>query len=451
MLPQNTLLTKDSPGISGLPLGLPPIQFLVYGYLTVLIVGFALLNLPIAQRTEIASLDHLFTATSALSTTGLATVSVEHDYSLLGEIIVLLLIQIGGLGYMSMGSFVVLLRKRELSNRSSTLLAHDFSLPQGFDLQRFTRQLVVYSLSVELVGAACLYWVFAEAGTENPLWAAIFHSISAFCTAGFSTFDTGLEAFRDNFWLNLVISVLSLLGALGFIVAVDFFARIGPERRPLTYTSRIILRFTGLSLLAGTVILYHADAGISGLEPESGILAAWFQSMSAMTTVGFNTVPIGGLGSAATWLVMLLMVVGASPSGTGGGLKSTTFTALWAQLKSTLRGRERATHMGRIIPGHRMRLAVSKFFFYVLVVCIGTFLLLLLEGGDDPFVVFFEALSALGTVGLSAGLTGALSPLGKLVVCALMFLGRIGPLSAGLALFGDEGLDLVPEEEDLAV
>ncbi len=303
---------------------------------------------------------------------------------------------------------------------------------------------------MEVIGAALLTWIFVDAEVESPVYNAIFHSISAFCTAGFSTFGTGFEAFADNFWLNVVISALAILGALGFIVAADFFSRMGPERRALTFTSRIILRFTAIGLIGGTVILYHADPTVYAMPAETGIMVAFFQAMSAMTTVGFNTVPITGFAAGPLFLIMLLMVVGASPSGTGGGMKSTTFTALWAQLKGTLRGEERATHMGRIIPPHRMQLAVSKFFFYVLTVCVGTFLLLLVET-EDPFDVFFEALSALGTVGLSAGPTATLSPLGKLILCGLMFLGRLGPLSAGLALFGNTThLDTVMEE-DLAV
>ncbi len=435
---------------SELPLGLPPTQFLAYGYLCILVVGFGLLCLPAASTSALSSLDHFFTATSALSTTGLSTLSTGTDYTRFGQVIILLLIQLGGIGYMSLGSFVVLMRKRTLSSSQSALLSTDFSLPEGFDLASFITRLIIYCVSIEVVGALLLAAIFSNAGVEDPVYSAIFHSISAFCTAGFSTFGTGFEAFADDFWLNVVIACLSILGALGFIVAADFFSRLGPERRPLTYTSRIILRFTAIGLVGGTVILYHADPTIYAMAPEVGIQVAFFQSMSAMTTVGFNTVPITGLAAAPLFLIMMLMIVGASPSGTGGGLKSTTFTALWAQLKSTLRGKERATHMGRIIPNHRMRLAVSKFFFYVLTVCVGTFLLLLVEE-EHPYDVLFESLSALGTVGLSAGPTATLSPLGKLILCGLMFLGRLGPLSAGLALFGNSTQAADPEEEDLAV
>ena len=441
-------MTATTP--SGLPFDLPPLQLLIYGYFAVLLVGFGLLCTPWAESTDVSVLDHLFIATSALSTTGLATVGVGQDYTLFGQLVVLVLIQIGGLGYMSLGSFVVLMRKRQLADTHSQLLAFDFSLPDGFDVPQFIRRLVLFTVAVEVVGALLLTWIFRLAGIERALYAGIFHSISAFCTAGFSLFSDGFEGYRDHVGLNLVISGLAILGALGFIVAVDFFTRLGPKRRPLTFTSRIILRFTALGIVLGAVVLFLSDPLIGELPPERGLLVAFFQSMTAFTTVGFNTIPIGAIAPAPLFVVILLMIVGASPSGTGGGMKSTTFTALWAQLQSTFAGRPQVSYRGRIVPEHRVRAAVSNFFFYVLVVCLGIYALLLVQP-QDAYSVIFEAVSALGTVGISMGLTGELSPLGKLFICVLMFLGRVGPLSVGLVLFGKEEMSETLIEEDLAI
>ena len=440
----------SAPVTSSLPLGLPPLQFLLYGYATVLLVGFGLLCLPVSSVTAVGTLDHFFVATSALSTTGLSTIGVGQDYSFFGQLVVLVLIQIGGLGYMSLGSFIVLMRRRPLKGSHSELLAYDFSLPQGFDLTNFVRKLVFFTVSAEAVGAVLLTVIFARRGVGDAVWAGVFHSISAFCTAGFSLFADGFEGYRDHFGLNLVISALAILGALGFIVAADFFSRFGARRTPLTFTSRIILRFTAAGILLGTVVLFVSDPVISDLPPERGLVAAFFQSMTAFTTVGFNTVSFAAITPAPLFVVIMLMIVGASPSGTGGGMKSTTFTALWAQLKSTLAGREDVTYMRRVVPEHRVRAAVSNFFFYVLTVVVGIYALLLVQD-DDPFVVIFEAVSALGTVGLSLGLTGALTPMGKVIVCVMMFLGRVGPLSAGLVFFGKEGVEGELVEEDLAI
>ena len=435
---------------TGLPLGMPPLQLLVYGYFGILLVGFALLCLPFAEVSDVSVLDHFFIATSALSTTGLATVGVGQDYSTFGQVVVLLLIQIGGLGYMSLGSFVVLLRKRKLTGAHSELLAYDFSLPEGFKVTTFIRRMIVFTLCTELAGALLLAWIFHNNGEPAPLWNGVFHSISAFCTAGFSLFASGFEGYQAHFGLNLVISVLAILGALGFIVAADFASRFGRERRPLTFTSRIILRFTFAGIFFGMIILFLSDAGIAGLPTEVGLMTAFFQSMTAFTTVGFNTMPIGDISAAPLFVVILLMIVGASPSGTGGGMKSTTFTALWAQLKATLAGESRVCYMNRVVPAHRIRAAVSNFFFYVLVVLTGIYALLLVQE-QDPYTIIFEAVSALGTVGLSTGLTGLLTPVGKLIVCALMFLGRVGPLSAGLMLFGRDAAEGEAIEEDLAI
>ena len=435
---------------SSLPLGLPPLQFLIYGYFAVLLVGFALLCTPWAEVRDVSVLDHFFIATSALSTTGLATLGVGQDYTTFGQVVVLALIQIGGLGYMSLGSFVVLMRKRELSGGHNELLAYDFSLPAGFDVQHFIRRLVVFTLAAEGVGALLLWWVFAARGEPQALWNGVFHSISAFCTAGFSLFANGFEDYPGHFALNLVVAALATLGALGFIVVADVSTRFGPQRRGLTFTSRIILRFTAAGIALGTAVLFLSDPATGAMPAERGLLVAFFQSMTAFTTVGFNTVPIAAIGAAPLFAILMLMIVGASPSGTGGGMKSTTFTALWAQLKSTFAGRSRTLYMNRVVPEHRVRAAVSNFFFYVLVLVGGVYALLLVQD-EEPFVVIFEAVSALGTVGLSLGLTGDLTPLGKVIVCVLMFLGRVGPLSAGLVLFGTEAIEAEPIEEDLAI
>lgn len=430
---------------------LNPLQLLIYGYVFILIIGFALLRLPFMRTKAIASLDDLFIATSALSTTGLATVDVSQDYTFWGQLIILLLIQLGGLGYMSLGSFFVLIRHRKLSAMNTELLKYDFSLPDNFSVTHFLRNMVVFTLILELIGAVILALIFWQAGETGVLWKGLFHSISAFCTAGFSLFSDGFVGFSNNFALNAVIAVLSICGALGFIVFTDLFERAAGRKSKITFTSRIIIRFTFIGILTGAVVLFLSDENIAAMPAEQGLLISLFQSMSAFTTVGFNTYDIGFITAAPTFFMLGLMIVGASPSGTGGGMKSTTFTALYAQLKSTFRGDSRAVYLSRIIPQHKVAMATSNFFFYVLTVCAGTYLLLLVE--PQPVAqVLFEAISALGTVGLSTGITGELTVLGKLIIVVLMFLGRVGPLSFGMMLFkpteSEPGAEKV---EDLAI
>lgn len=311
--------------------------------------------------------------------------------------------------------------------------------------------MVFFTLGIELLGAILLMLIFDQAGESGVIWKGIFHSVSAFCTAGFSLFSDGFVGFANNFSLNAVIAVLSISGALGFIVFTDLFERARGRKDRITFTSRIIIRFTFIGIAIGTAVLFLSDDNIAALPAERGLLIAFFQSMTAFTTVGFNTYDIGIITPAPIFFMILLMVVGASPSGTGGGMKSTTFTALYARLKSTFRGDNRALYMGRIIPDHKVGMATSNFFFYVLTICFGTYLLLLVEDATI-FQILFEAVSALGTVGLSTGITGSLSVLGKIIVIMLMFLGRIGPLSFGMVLFKpSESIDAVAEMEDLAI
>ena len=416
--------------------GVHPVRLVLFGYLGCVVAAWALLSLPPSQAVPgTSALDHLFIATSAVSTTGLATVSPPGTYSLFGELVILLFIQIGGIGYMSLGSFIVLSRGRRLSTSRSKLLSADFAMPRAFALDEFVRGVVVFTLIAETLGALALWALFSAAGVEGAFYQAVFHSISAFCTAGFSLFDTSLEAFAGNAGVNFVVAALAYLGAIGFIVAVDVW-RVWTGKQPrLTTTSRIILRFTFLLTVAGTVAIFLTEPAEIAPTPALRWLAAFFQAMTAMTTVGFNTVPIGALGMASLFVVLLLMIVGASPSGTGGGLKTTTLSAVYAVARSVLRGEDAVTYRGQRVPTDRVMAAVASLAFYAAVLTAGLLSLTITETGASFQDLAFEAASALGTVGLSAGATGDLTALGKLAVIGLMFAGRLGPLSFGSALF----------------
>lgn len=425
-----------------------PLKLLIAGYLTVVIVGSILLSIPACQRTTIAYIDNLFTATSAVSTTGLVTKSLADDYTLLGRILIILMIQVGGIGYMSVASFVVIGQGRKLTTASIDMLKNDFSLPESFSLESFVRNVVIFSLTIELLGMIALFPSFAHLGIINGLWYSLFHSVSAFCTAGFGLYNNSFENFRDNFSLNFVVAILSYLGAIGFIVFTDIWDFLKGRKQRITYTTEIILKFTFVLSIVGTILIFLTEPSVKELSTENRLLAAFFQAMTAMTTVGFNTVSIGGLAHSATFLILLLMIVGASPSGTGGGIKSTTVTAVYAQMMSVLRSKTKVVFQNRIIPPHRLITASANFSFYILFLCSGVYLLLLTET-FPIYQIVFEATSAIGTVGLSTGITSSLSALGKLIVIALMFAGRVGPLSVGTALFMDKEKKI--QEDDLAI
>jgi trk system potassium uptake protein TrkH len=429
------------------------IRLVILGYASYVLIGWLLLCLPVSHRTAGAgALNHLFTAVSALSTTGLVTVSTADTYTWFGQAVILLLIQLGGLGYMTIGSFTVLSLSGKLSPLRQRVGATALSLPEGFQIASFVRLIVGFTLVIEALGAVALYPVFAAHGTASPAWSAVFHSISAFCTAGFGLHNDSFESYRGDVALNVIIGTLSYLGAIGFIVLSDAWDFLRGRKAWLTLTSKIILASTLWITLIGTVLFFLDEPLVAGLPAGERWMASLFQVMTASTTVGFNTVPIGALSMSSLFLLTLVMMIGASPSGTGGGIKTTSFTALWAVMMSVIRRRDRVTFLGREIPENRVRAATANFLFYCITLAAGLYALTLVETAALADQLF-ECASALGTVGLSRGLTGTLTEAGKLIIIALMFVGRVGPAVLGMAFFETpkEASGATPQREDIAV
>src|SRR4030042_520849 len=424
---------KANHGVRAFLESIEPVRLVIFGYLGYILLGWVLLCLAFAHRGEpVGGLDNLFTSVSAVSTTGLITIDIAR-YTVFGQVIILLLIQAGGIGYMTLGSFVILSRGRELSDLRSGVSQHVFSLPKNFRMDKFIRSVIIFTFAVELLGAFGLSFIFRSAGVKSPVWNSIFHSVSAFCTAGFSLFSTSLEAFAGNFWVNVVIGLLSLLGAVGFIVLVDVWRRLTGKINHITFTSKIILRMSFTLLLIGWILFFVTEPSIKSMPADKRLLVSAFQSMTAMTTVGFDTVAVGGLAKSSILILTFLMIIGASPSGTGGGIKSTSFTAIYAMIKSALRGDGEVRFLGRKIPESRIRTAMASVGLYLFVLILGIFALTLAEGAAFEGL-FFEAASALGTVGLRTGITAGLSCLGKITICLLMFIGRVGPLTFDVSL-----------------
>lgn len=432
--------------------GMKPFQLLTLGFLSYVILGVLLLSLPWARMLPVRFVDNVFNVVSAVSTTGLTTISVADSYTFFGQFVLMCLFQLGGIGYMTMTSFIILSRGQFLSRNRVRILATEFSLPQGFQLTRFVYNILFFTVIIEAIGACMLYFEFHAAGVKDAMWSSIFHSVSAFTTAGFSLNNNSLEGFRDNRIVNAVISGLCYLGALGFIVLQDFYLACRYHDHRITFTSKVILGVTAAIFVIMTPLFYFIEPSIQGLTPVNRLLASSFQIMSASSTAGFNSIPIGQLSSASLTLIIIAMVIGASPSGTGGGVKTTSISALSGILTSTLRGQKTVTFFGHAIPMMRLLTAVSATTLYLVVFQVGLFLLCLTEKCD--FIkILFEAASALGTVGLSMGLTSDLSTLGRWIIIALMFIGRVGPLTIGFALFHSQSAEHSNsnKESDLAV
>ena len=435
-------------------LGLSPQQNLFYGFLTYIVSGTILLCLPWLQKTSAPFLDHLFIATSAVSTTGLVTISVFDTYNLGGQFVVMLLFQLGGIGYLTFTTFMLLSTTRKMTHWHRRLLSSEFTLPVTIKIKDFLKSVILFTALMETIGTILFFIAFKMKGMETgeALWLSLFHSISAFCTAGFSLFNSGFTEYVDHGFINAIISFLAIAGSLGFIVVTDFVLMLKNKAHRLSFTTKIILYGFLILLTFGSVFFYFQEPSIVSLGGKERFLAAFFQAMTAMTTVGFNTVDFGAFLLPMLLVTIFLMYIGASPSGTAGGMKITTLTAVFAIMKSRLKGRKRITFLGRAIPFERLYIATSSFIFYTSLMFFGSFLLTFTE--EFPYEeILFETASALGTVGLSTGLTGELTMLGKVIIILFMFIGRLGVLTFGLAIWSNQigGSEDEILEDDIAV
>jgi len=428
-----------------------PQMNLVWGFFLYTLVGFVLLTIPLFHKTNVGILDNLFISTSAISTTGLVTVSVFDSYNIFGQFIIMGLFQIGGIGYMTLTTYYLLFTTKRITHWHNKLIGAEFTLPKTIKIKDFIKSVVIFTVIMETLGAICFYIAFKQTGMETfkALWFSIFHSVSAFCTAGFSLFNNSFESYSDNNFINTIISVLAIAGSLGFIVITDLWYRIRRKSKNLSFTTKIVINGFILLLLVGTCLVYITEPSIQ--NSDSKLSASFFQAMTAMTTVGFNTIPTGGLSLPILLLVTFLMYIGASPSGTAGGLKITTLTAMISVLKSRLFGQKRISFLGRLIPFERLYVATSTFILYTSIIFLFTFLLTYTEKFEFERILF-EVASALGTVGLSTGITGDLTGIGKVLVIILMFVGRVGVLTFGFALLKrKKDQNDVQIEDDLAV
>lgn len=411
-----------------------PYRQLSLGYFTYIVFGTILLCIPFMTNMNVNILDHVFTATSAISTTGLSTVDVSKSYTLWGQIVILILIQLGGIGYMTMSSFVMLRLTKHFSMIKKNIIEAEFSIPGNININNLVQSIVYFTFFLEFIGAVLLYIFFTQSGASDPLWSAIFHSVSSFCTAGFSIYTDNLMQFDTNIGVNVVIMILSYAGAMGFIVMIDLWKKFTVKKYEISFSTKIIIFITLILSVWGTAQMYFSEPELAGYSPFNRFLISLFQTMSALTTVGYNTVNIGNMLPITLMTTTLIMYFGASPSGTGGGLKSTTTSAVFAFVKSKLSLQRDVFLFNRRIPTYRIDNALTTFILYSFVLITGSYILTATEKGTDYIRLIFEAASALGTVGLSTGITFDLSSAGKIVLIVLMYFGRVGVLTIGFAM-----------------
>jgi trk system potassium uptake protein TrkH len=420
---------------------LAPAQIVILSFSAIILVGTLLLALPIsaAEGREIDFIDAFFMATSATCVTGLSTLSLTDNFSLIGQIIVLTLIQIGGLGYMTLYSSMTILLGKSFAVRDQVMMQDLLDISSFEDLVNMIISIIKYTLMIELLGAVCLTAAFSWEGMEfgESLYYGIFHSISAFCNAGFALFNNSLIDFKFSPFIHFTISALILLGGLGFIVLkeLEFIILKGRKLINLSVHSKIVLtvNITLVALVAIYIFFSEFLHGMVDYTLWEKIQVSIFQSITTRTA-GFNTISFTNLHPHTIYLMSLVMFIGASPGSTGGGIKTTTFAILFQSVKATLRGKDKVEFFDRTVPNIIVVRAISIIVISLIIVSFFILLMMRLEPTHDFLALFFEVMSAFATVGLSLGITPFLTSAGKLTLVILMFIGRVGPLTLALAV-----------------
>lgn len=413
--------------------GNPPVS-LMLSFAGVILIGTVLLMLPAASvKGQVTHfVDALFTATSATCVTGLIVVDTGTYFTLFGQLIILALIQVGGLGIMTVSTAFALILGQRITLKLENIMQKVVGDSTVLNLFNLLRNIVLVTIGIESLGALVLFSSFVKVlPPGQALYHAVFHSVSAFCNAGFALWSNSLMNFGDEPVMNLGISFLIILGGLGFTVLIDIYRYVfAPQKiRKLTLHSKIVL-VTTLSLIAlGFIAIYigEAKASMKGFTVAQRVMGSWFQSVT-LRTAGFNTIDISRFGSATVLVSLILMFIGASPGSTGGGIKTTTFSVLVLSVLSMLTGKRDLTIFNRKIALSNAREATSLATLSASLIFCVVFVIMLFE----PFAfekIVFEAISAFGTVGLSMGITGSLSFAGKMLITLLMYIGRIGPLT----------------------
>jgi len=410
-------------------------QLLVASFLTVIFAGSLLLCLPWSSQTPTRYVDALFTSTSAVCVTGLVVVDTGTHWTYFGQIIIMLLIQIGGLGVMSFAGLFAFLMGRKIFLRERLLMQQSINASAVGGIVKVFRYLLGFTFSVEAIGTLILAIRWTPLmGLKKALWFGLFHSVSAFNNAGFDLFGDfkSLTGFSADITVNLVISSLIIIGGLGFYVCYELFHL--RHMKDFSLHSKVVLRTTIILILTGTVILFASESHHAFKDMPLGtkLLAAYFQSVSPRTA-GFNTIDLNSLLLSSQLLIIFLMFIGASPGSTGGGVKTTTLALIGATVISQLKGKKDTEIMERRIESNDIYQAVTVVILALMVLFLIIYILTLTEP-DSLIKIAFEVASALGTVGLSLGLTTSLSGIGKILIILTMFLGRVGPLTLGFAL-----------------
>lgn len=435
-----------------------PAKVLAIGFASVIVVGGFLLSLPFASAHGDFTpfIDAIFTSTSAVCVTGLIVVDTAKHYSFWGKGIILLLIQIGGLGYMTLATMMFVLFNKKITISDKLAMQEGASQFTLYNIVGFIKYVVKLTMLIEGMAAVILtvHWL-NYFPLPQAIGHAVFHSVSAFCNAGFSSFSSNLSSFITDPMVNLTIAFLIILGGLGFIVLNELHSYKRGKR--LSLHTRITVFTTLFLLLLGTATIfcleYNNPNTLQPLSLGTKVLASFFSAVTPRTA-GFNTLNFGIMHAATMFFVIVLMFIGASPGSTGGGIKTTSFAVVLVTVWATIRGRFNVNIMGRRLPVEIVRKSLSLVFLSLGLIVVITAGLLFMQVSGDFLRILFEVVSAFGTVGLSVvpdgtiSLSGYFSGAGKLFIVIMMYLGRVGPLTIGTALMRSRKQELYTYAEE---
>lgn len=433
------MITRSSGGT------LSSFQMIIIGFLGLILLGAALLMLPVSVRNGPgATLEEaLFTSTSAVCVTGLVIKDTSLYWSCFGQAVILILIQIGGLGIVTVVAFVVMISGRKISLLQRSVLQDSISAHQIGGIVKMTGFIFKMALITEAAGALLMFPVFVSEYGIHGIWMSVFHSVSAFCNAGFDIMGdrtgefSSLTAFSSNLGVVIPICLLIIMGGIGFLTWEDI-ANKGIRFHEYRMQSKVVLVTSGGLIAVSALILFFIE--YPGIPVKKRLLVSLFQAVTPRTA-GFNTVSLSSLSGTGSMLMIILMLIGGSPGSTAGGMKTTTFTVLIANTLSVFKRKKKVQLFGRSIEDGAVRNASTLFLMYLILTMSGA-AVISMEENLPVGTCLFETASALGTVGLSLGITTSLSFTSHLILIILMFFGRVGGLTLVYAAVSNKGTEI---------
>lgn len=417
-----------------------PYMTILLSFMVVTILGGILLSLPISMRygKSVKLIDGFFIATSAICVTGLSSIDIGSVYNIFGQMVILVLIQLGGLGVITFTSVIIIMISKKIGYYTKKIVQEDINIDTTFKIEEYVKKVILSVIVIEFIGTVILFFEFIKKfGFLKAVYYSFFHSVSAFCNAGFSLFSDNLYGFKNSFIINMTIPLLIFLGGIGFSTILNCYNVLRKKEKRLTSTTKLSIKISIFLVIIGMVAMfileYSNKSTIGNLSFGQKLEASFFQSVTTRTA-GFNTISILGLKRSTSLLFVILMFIGASPGSTGGGIKTTTIGLIILGTLATLKNKDTIEYDKRSVSWRIYSKAITVLFISLIYTTICIFLLILFERNKNLLDLVFEVFSAFGTVGLSRNLTPSLADISKFILIVTMFVGRVGPLTIALAL-----------------